>query len=108
MQGATGAVSGAAPALRPGDAASLLHLALALPVLLWALAVGLAAQRDGRRAKGARSCWPQLLQPLLGLAAAGLARPPASCGRTTRSAASGLALLAGLAGAGEASPAHSA
>ncbi len=108
VQGATGAVSGAAPALRPGDAASLLHLALALPALLWALAVGLAAQRDGRRAEGRALVLAALLQPLLGLAAAGLGAPPALVWAHHALGALGLALLAGLAGAGEASPAPSA
>ena len=108
VQAATGAVSGAAAALRPGDAASLLHLALALPVLLWALGVGLAAQRSGRRIEGRALMLTAALQALLGPAAAGLAAPPALVLAHHALGASGLALLAGLAGAGEVPPPHAA
>jgi len=108
VQGAAGAVSGAAPALRPGDAASVLHLTLALPVLLWALGVGLAAQRSGRRIEGRALMLTAALQALLGLAAAGLGAPPTLVWAHHALGALGLALLAGLAGAGDAALARSA
>lgn len=93
LQAAFGARAGAGL----NDVAPVAHLALALLVVPWAAAIGLAAARQGCRVEGRVLLALAALQGLLGAASAALAAPPALVLAHNAVAACGLALLVGFA-----------
>lgn len=97
LQAAMGALSGAGSGAGPGQAATLVHLGLAVPAAALAAAIGWIATRQGCVGEGRALLAVAAVQVLLGAASAALDAVPSIVLVHNATAAAGLSLLFGLA-----------